>query len=170
MVKTMMALADAVAALDHAAPNPSEGLPNEVFYYVSRTTPLINVDLLIKDERGRTLLAWRDDPFCGSGWHIPGGIIRHKETIETRLQKVALHELGQSVDYDSQPIKMTEMIQHHMVDRSHFISLLFSCRLIDGFEPSNQGLSPTSPGYLKWHDRCPDDLIACHQVHYKDFI
>lgn len=165
----MTVLANAVATLEHAVPNPGAGLPDEVFYYISRTTPLINVDLLIKDARGRTLLAWRDDPYCGAGWHIPGGIIRHKETIETRVQKVALHELGQRVDYDLQPIKITEMIKNDLVNRNHFISLLIRCHL-EGFEPSNHGRAPTDPGYLKWHDRCPDDLIPCHQDHYRDYF
>jgi colanic acid biosynthesis protein WcaH len=41
--------------------NPSEGLPEEVFLFVSRITPMINVDLLIKNERKGTLLTWRDD-------------------------------------------------------------------------------------------------------------
>src|SRR5438105_4861558 len=50
------------------------GLPPEVFLFLSRVTPLLNVDLLIQDDRGRTLLTWRDDEFFGAGWHVPGGI------------------------------------------------------------------------------------------------
>lgn len=53
-------------------PNAKQGLPQEVFYFVSELTPLINVDLLIKDKSGRTLLTWRDDKFYGPAWHIPG--------------------------------------------------------------------------------------------------
>ena len=51
-------------------------------------TPLVNVDLLIKDS-GRTLLTWRDDEFYGPGWHIPGGILGFKERALDRLAKVA---------------------------------------------------------------------------------
>ena len=35
------------------------GLPGELFLFVSRVTPLVNVDLLIEDEHKRTLLTWR---------------------------------------------------------------------------------------------------------------
>ena len=77
------------------------GLPDEVFYYISRTTPLVNVDLLIKDENGRTLLSWRNDRYAGKGWHVPGGIVRFKETLETRVQKVAEIEVGVNISFES---------------------------------------------------------------------
>ena len=165
-----MDLAKAVAILDGAVPNPTEGLPDDVFYYISRTTPLINVDLLIKDETGRTLLAWRNDQYCGAGWHIPGGIIRFKETIETRIQKVAEREIGRPVEYDLTPVKITEMIHHHRADRSHFISLLYACHVPSSFVPENKGLGPRDAGYLQWHQGCPDDLISFHENHYKSVI
>ena len=81
-----MNITEAIVALEKHVPNPSEGLPDELFLYVSRITPLVNVDLLIKDENGRTLLSWRDDQYCGQGWHVPGGIIRFKEALETSVK------------------------------------------------------------------------------------
>src|SRR4030042_2731238 len=83
----LLNIAEAIAALDRQVPNPSAGLPEELFLYISRTTPLVNVDLLIKDENGRTLLAWRDDQYSGKGWHVPGGIGRFKEPLERRGTK-----------------------------------------------------------------------------------
>ena len=68
--------------------NAKDGLPTDVFYFVSQLTPLINVDLLVKNKSGQVLLTWRDDRFYGPAWHIPGGIIRFKEKIEDRIEKV----------------------------------------------------------------------------------
>lgn len=76
-----MNIIDAIGILDKQAPNPSSGLPDELFFYISRVTPMVNVDLLIKDEDGRTLLSWRNDQYAGKGWHLPGGIVRFKETL-----------------------------------------------------------------------------------------
>ncbi|PKU25992.1 NUDIX domain-containing protein [Telmatospirillum siberiense] len=165
-----MTFAEAIAVLDRAVPDPSKGLPDEVFYYISRTTPLLNVDLLIKDETGRTLLSWRNDQYCGAGWHIPGGIVRFKETMETRLLKVAEREIGRPVDFDPVPIKITEMLHPERANRSHFVSFLFSCHLSSDFVPSNAGLSPGDVGFLEWHKGCPDCLIRYHQLHYGAFI
>ena len=106
----------------------ADGLPLELFHFVSRSTPIVNVDLLIKDEYGRVLLAWRDDKFAGSGWHVPGGIIRFKETIEDRIKKVSQIEIGLEVDYDPNPLAFNEVILEHDT-RGHFISFIHECYL-----------------------------------------
>ena len=67
---------------------PEMGLPEEIFMGVSKMTPITNVDLLLKDSKNRCLLAWRDDEYAGTGWHIPGGVIRYKETMAERVNLV----------------------------------------------------------------------------------
>lgn len=160
-------LAEAVKVLAEAVPDPSAGLPDEVFYYISATTPLINVDLLIRDERDRTLLAWRNDSHAGTGWHIPGGIIRFKESIAERIRQVALSEIGVMVDFDHDVLAINEMIHHDRDVRGHFISLLYNCRLDSSFVPPNHGLTPDAAGYLQWHARCPENMIVYHDVYCK---
>lgn len=158
-------MTDAIDTLVAAVPDPHRGLPDAVFYYVSRTTPLVNVDLLIKDGRGRTLLAWRDDPHAGTGWHVPGGIIRFQETMAERIEQVAQREIGTRVACDPTPIAINEMIHRDRQVRGHFISLLFNCRLDAAFVPDNGGREAGDPGYLAWHDTCPANLIAFHDVY-----
>ena len=64
---------------------PANGLPEEVFLAVSRMTPMVNVDLLIDNEAGHTLLTWRQDAFHGPGWHVPGGIVHYGEKLGDRV-------------------------------------------------------------------------------------
>jgi colanic acid biosynthesis protein WcaH len=155
----------AVAALVKKVPNPKKGLPDEIFYYISRTTPLVNVDLLVKDEKGRTLLSWRDDRHAGKGWHIPGGIVRFKETLEQRLREVARTEIGTKIAFDPAPIAIHQLIHRGRAVRSHFISFLYECSLPGTFDPPNRGLSPRRRGYMKWHDHCPRNLIRYHEIY-----
>jgi colanic acid biosynthesis protein WcaH len=164
-----MSIADAIAFLDKHVPNPTNGLPDELFYYISRTTPLVNVDLLIKDENGRTLLSWRDDEYSGKGWHVPGGIIRFKETLEYRIRKVAETEIGADVAFDGTPIAINQHIHQEREIRSHFISVLYKCFLSGIFVLQNKGMNPGDKGYLKWHNSCPDNLLKCHEV-YREFL
>jgi colanic acid biosynthesis protein WcaH len=159
----------AISTLVEAVPDPSSGLPDEIFYYVSRTTPLVNVDLLLKDENGRTLLSWRNDLYAGRGWHIPGGIVRFKERLETRIGKVAEVEIGASINFDPTPIAMHQIIHQERDIRGHFISFLYKCSLSGTFKPLNEGISPGDRGYLKWHDRCPVNLLPVHGI-YRKFI
>lgn len=163
-----MSLSDQIAALHQAIPNPREGLPDEVFYFISELTPLINVDLLIQDEAGRTLLTWRCDQFYGSGWHIPGGIIRFKEAIQTRIQKVAQSELGAEVLVTGDACSIQEKMATGRNTRGHFISMLFPCRLQTQPTVSSAGAEPLA-GQWAWFENCPDNLISVHDS-YRPFI
>ena len=165
-----MNMAEAIAILEQQVPNPSQGLPDDVFYYISKTTPMVNIDLLIQDENKRTLLAWRDDSYTGVGWHIPGGIIRFKETFDDRIQKVAQLEVGvDKIQYDPSPLAVNQIILKDSDVRGHFISILYKCSLSGDFVPENKGFEPFDPGYLEWHDSCPDDLLKYHEI-YRKFI
>ena len=151
-------------------PAPEEGLPEEVFLLVSRLTPLVNVDLLIRDDSGRTLLTWREDRFYGSGWHVPGGIIRYRETAAERLRAVAKEELRSGVAFASEPMGVYETIDRRTRDRGHLISLLYACRLLDPLDERRRFV-PEEPqeNQWRWHTKCPNELIAA-QRHYERFI
>ncbi|MBN1824451.1 MAG: NUDIX hydrolase [Endomicrobiales bacterium] len=157
----------AIKILEKFVPDPSAGLPEDLFYYVSSVTPLVNVDLLIKDEKGRTLLAWRDDKWCGRGWHVPGGIIRFKESFESRIRKVARNEIGVNVKYDKMPAAINQIVLPRRDIRGHFISVLYKCSLSGKFKPKNKALGERNRGFLKWHDKCPEDLLKHHVIYRK---
>lgn len=161
-----MNIREAIKLLDKHIPNPSLGLPDELFFFVSRMTPMVNVDLLIKDEKGRILLSWRDYKYDGTGWHVPGGIVRFKENLETRILKVAEEEIGAKVEFDPVPIAINQIICNHNT-RGHFISMLYNCFLSSKFVPKNIGLKKEDIGYLKWHSSCPINLIKVHEIYRK---
>ena len=73
--------------------NPISGLGKRIFLIVSQLTPLCNVELVVKDSLDKTLLIYRDDEFYGPGWHLPGGVIRFRENVETRIYLTLLNEL-----------------------------------------------------------------------------
>ena len=123
--------------------------------------PLVNVDLLIQDERRRTLLTWRQDETYGAGWHVPGGIIRYQETAEHRIRATARRELGADVAFDPQPIAIEQIIDPDRRERGHFISLVYRCRLLGPPDPALQYVQgePRRDQWA-WHAGCPPDLLA----------
>jgi ADP-ribose pyrophosphatase YjhB (NUDIX family) len=158
-----------IETLEAAVGDSRRGLPEDVFLFVSRITPLVNVDLLIKDDRSRTLLTWRDDEFFGSGWHVPGGIIRYKEPVADRIRACAREELGADVSCDPAPLLVSETIRAQNT-RGHFISLLFRCRLLGAPDEARRaGSDRPSPGQWRWHDRCPPDLLDVHGQYARFF-
>ena len=159
----------AIAAIESSIGDPHRGLPEDIFLFVSRIVPFINVDLLIQDGSGRTLLTWRNDEFFGSGWHVPGGIIRYKEMAADRIQACAHEELGAGVAFEEVPLLVSETIQEHRT-RGHFISLLYRCRLLTLPDEGRRARSnPPTPGQWHWHEFCPPDLLNA-QAQYACFF
>lgn len=159
-----------IAELRAHIANPRQGLPQEVFYLVSELTPLVNVDLLIRNAAGQTLLTWRADQFYGPGWHVPGGILRFKESFAQRIREVARLELGAQVEFDPSPLWVREITAPNRDVRGHFISHLHACRLTT--PPATElkfSRSVPKHGQWEWHDTCPQNLIAAHEV-YRAYI
>ena len=160
----------AFAALNAWVGQPSEGLPEEFFLFLSRFMPLINVDLLIQDDRRRTLLTWRQDETYGAGWHVPGGIIRYKETAEDRIRATVRRELGADVDFDPQPFAVEQTMDPHRRERGHFVALVYRCRLLSPPDPALRYLEgQPQRDQWAWHDSCPPNLIAWQDAYRKFF-
>ncbi len=145
-------------------------LSEEMFLLASRLTPLVNVDLLIQDRQGRTLLTWRDDAWFGPGWHIPGGIIRLGESAGARIQAVAQSELATTVTFVAEPVQVLQLFDPDKSDRSHHISLLYRCRLAGCLAESEQYQSGSPrPGQWAWHVDTPKDLLVEQHAYAKHF-
>lgn len=165
-----MSAAEISSAFEALAPNPEDGLSDEVFLTLTRLTPMINVDLLIRDAEGRVLLTWREDRFYSAGWHIPGGIIRYRETIGHRITEVARVELGTTVIVTGGVLNVQEFIEPKRRTRGHFISLLYGCELCG--EPAREkacGSGIPRHGQWRWFQSCPDNLLEVHKI-YRKFI
>lgn len=149
-----------VDELESLVPAPQEGLPEPVFRMVSHFTPLLSVDLLVKDPAGRTLLTWRQDESYGPGWHVPGGIVRYKESAVHRVHEVARIELRAQVDVEPIPLSIQEFLRPNRTDRAHIVSMLFRCHLTTALDDSLR-CDPEAhrSGHWQWHRSCPDNLI-----------
>lgn len=147
--------------------DPSIGLPDDIFYFVGRVTPFINVDLLISVPDKGILLTWRDDEFTGSGWHFPGGIIRFREKIVDRVKAVALNEINIEIESAHGPLVLNEIFSNHK-ERSHFISLLYQCSLSEEelHKLENNILGNKEINFFKYK---PDNLLKWHEI-YKDYF
>jgi colanic acid biosynthesis protein WcaH len=131
---------------------------------------MINVDLLVKNKLGQTLLTWRDDKFYGPAWHIPGGIIRFKEKIEDRINKVAENELGCKVKFNTTPLDIREMMNKERDIRGHFISMLYSCEIVGNPDNLKRSLDNNPQhGQWAWHEEAPQNLLRVHEP-FRKFI
>jgi len=165
-----MRLDEYIAAIESAVGDPTNGLPQPVFDLLCRLTPMLNVDLLIRNERGETLLTWRHDELY-LGWHIPGGVVRFKEQMADRVAAVAKAELGVSVRIlKPDPVAITQVIQPVRRARGHFVSFLFECELASPLDETQrfEGGEPRD-GQWAWHASYPPAMIGSHAM-YRRFI
>jgi ADP-ribose pyrophosphatase YjhB (NUDIX family) len=164
-----MGLDENIDEIESQIGDPRQGLPDAVFSLVTRLTPMVNVDLLIRNNRGQTLLVWRDDGFY-RGWHVPGGIVRFKERMADRVAAVARIELGTRVTLRGGPVAMNEVVYPERRVRGHFISFLYECDLV---EPPDETLRHVgglpSHGQWAWHSACPPEIIPSHEM-YRRFL
>ena len=148
-----------LSSVVESIPDPRVGLPEEVLRFLYSVTPMINVDLLVQHEERGTLFSWRDDVY-GKGWHIPGGIIRFRETIEKRICEVARIELGATVNPDEYPCDIAQFFDGC---RGHFISLLYPCRLTSSVAEELLSNGKPERDKLKWIQGVPDQLLSVHR-------
>ena len=170
MSKVTEAIRNLQKAMEEEGVNPVQGLPLELFEFNVSLLPFVNVDLILQNDKGQILLSWRSDAHYGTGWQIPGGIIRMMETIDERIQKTAVREIGSEVIYDNEPMAVHEnIIREHreglqnQLERAHNIALIYSCRVPEGYKIDNGDKVETDEGYLKWFDKFPEDLLECHK-------
>ncbi len=161
-------LKEIIQKVDSFVTDPTKGLPEEIFLYISRLTPMVNVDLLIKNEKQQTLLTWRHDEFY-HGWHVAGGIIRFKESFACRLRAVAEQEFGAKIEFDPAALGVFEKINATRDTRGHFIAHLYRCYLTSPLAKGKQCLDINNPkhGQWYWHNECPEKLIPQHEVYRK---
>ncbi len=140
-------------------------LPWPLFRFVTEVAATANVDLLVRDDAERVLLAWREDPF-GRGWHIPGSIIRHREEIGHRIAACAHDEFGCDLDVTEGPVAVVQIFD----DWGHSMSLchLASLRGAPGRRMTADG-EAAAPGDLRWFAGLPEPLYPSHMV-YRDVL
>ncbi len=72
-------------------------LSSEEFKEIYSKVPRLTVDLVISTPGG-IVLTLRSLPTWNNQWHLPGGTVFYKETVERAVTRVAQEELGISVD------------------------------------------------------------------------
>ncbi|AGH43142.1 GDP-mannose mannosyl hydrolase [Paraglaciecola psychrophila] len=70
-------------------------LEKELFSKVIESTPLVSIDLVVKNNLGQTLLGQRLNKPAKGFWFVPGGRILKNESLATAFKRLTLEELGE---------------------------------------------------------------------------
>ena len=81
------------------------------FIEVVRLTPLVSIDLIVRNARGQVLLGWRKNQPAKDTWFVPGGRIRKEdEGIPSAFKRVSRKEL--KVELDIQDAEFLGVYEH----------------------------------------------------------
>ena len=106
----------------------------------------------------------------GWRWHLPGGIIRFREQMIRRVEKVATSECCIIPKNITGPIEYFESIDILQKERSHFITFIFSCQVdIQKTELTfgKDWLTNLEKG--KFFKFFPEEMIPLHHKYKKFF-
>lgn len=69
-------------------------LDNKTFGTVIDSTPLISIDLVVKNQQSQALLGFRTNRPAQDYWFVPGGRIQKNESMKTAFTRLCENELG----------------------------------------------------------------------------
>jgi colanic acid biosynthesis protein WcaH len=139
-------------------------LEKETFKTVIASTPLVSIDLVVKNSLGQYLLGYRNNRPAQGMWFVPGGRIQKDETMDKAFLRLTKDELGQSI-----PRNDTAFIgpfEHFYQDcvfgsecTTHYVVLAYTVNFTDDLA----NLPNVQHNQYAWFDR--EELLLKEDVH-----
>lgn len=110
-------------------------LSDETFKSVIQHTPLISIDLIVRNEQGEVLLGKRVNAPAKGCWFVPGGRVRKNETLDDAFVRLVKEELGIESGITRADAKFLGVFEHFYDDcvfgddvSTHYIVLAYELR------------------------------------------
>ncbi|WP_067585791.1 GDP-mannose mannosyl hydrolase [Endozoicomonas ascidiicola] len=146
-------------------------LPITTFKTVVASTPLISIDLIVRNNQKQVLLGLRNNQPAQGYWFVPGGRVRKDERLENAFRRLVSAELGSESEINN--ARFLGPYQHFYTDNfsdedfsTHYVVLGYELTLNINLNdlPSDQHQD------YRWFT--VDELLASDQVHQhtKDYF
>ena len=136
------------------------------FLDVVRLTPLISIDLIVVDDRGRVLLGRRVNRPARGTWFVPGGRIRKDESLNGAFSRIVLEELGLE-NVSQNTACFPGVFEHHYDDNFAGAADISTHYVVLGYMLVLRDAAPI--GRFEQHSdyvwMAPSELLACADVH-----
>jgi len=108
-------------------------LPTETFKTIIKSTPLVSIDLIVRNPEGNVLLGKRTNRPAQGFWFVPGGRILKDESFEQAFNRLVNIELGLS----NQQVTFLGTYQHFYEDNfstdafsTHYVVLAYEMNVM----------------------------------------
>ena len=145
-------------------------LEKELFSSIIENTPLISIDLIIKDSEGKILLGQRINKPAKNSWFVPGGRIYKDEKIEDAFKRITKDEISKEFDISNSSFKG---VYQHFYDDNVFNDNFSTHYIVLGFElviKEELSLGTIQHEKYKWFTQ--DELLKSDEVYsyVKDYF
>ncbi|WP_432459138.1 GDP-mannose mannosyl hydrolase [Agarivorans sp. QJM3NY_25] len=134
----------------------------ETFKTVIQSTPLVSIDLIVRNASGQILLGKRNNRPAKGYWFVPGGRVLKDEPLDTAFPRLMRQELG----LDNATSSFKGVYQHFYDDNfssddftTHYVVLAYEI-VVHG---SLSGLPDEQHCEYHWFDEA--DLLSNELVH-----
>lgn len=125
-------------------------LQDKEFLRIVDATPLVAIDLIIRNEAGEVLLGQRVNRPAKDSWFVPGGRILKNERVKDALRRISQRELGITISEAT----LVGVFDHLYADNflnapdvtTHYVALGFAAELPRGTRLT----ADNQHGELKW--------------------
>lgn len=132
-------------------------------------TPLVSIDLVVRNAANEILLGQRLNPPAQGFWFVPGGRILKGESLEVAFKRLTLNELGVAIDINK--ARYLGLYEHFYTD-SIFTDIdsgttVSTHYIVNGFElvlPEFKHDLPVEQ-HSVYHWFSEGELLASEQVH-----
>ncbi len=140
-------------------------LDKETFSTVIESTPLVSIDLVVKNKQGQALLGQRLNRPAKDFWFVPGGRILKDESLADAFKRLTLDELGQ--EFAIEQAELLGPFDHFYNDNvfgdafsTHYVAIAYELTLETELDqlPLN-----VQHGNYKWFNI--DELLQIDNVH-----
>src|SRR5258708_4790423 len=140
-------------------------LNKDEFAQVVRNTPLVSIDLIIRDPDQRVLVGLRTNAPAKGKWFVPGGVVRKYERLVDAFARVVKAEIGLDASIDD--AKFVGVYEHLYDDNvfgeegfgTHYVVLAHQLN-VDHQPPI---MSDRQHSGFRW--MTPTELISSPDVH-----
>jgi len=140
-------------------------LSRDKFMEIVKHTPLVAVDLIVRNPRAEVLLGLRTNEPARGFWFVPGGRIYKGERIKEAFQRVAHEELG--IDLECENARFVGVFEHLYDENfagssgfgTHYIVLAYE---VSDVEPLSE-LPMAQHSRYRWMDVA--GLLGAEDVH-----
>lgn len=138
------------------------------FTQVIANTPLISIDLVVKNTQGQFLLGWRKNRPAKNFWFVPGGRILKNEPLEEAFVRLAQTELGERMNMTS--ARWKGLYEHFYDDfvfsddtdepvSTHYVVLAFELTI------DSRTINLPKNQHVDYRWASVDEILADQQVH-----